>query len=152
VVPDGQVVVHVGVETKDCASPEASVTDKGLIATETKCQPPVFVMVTIAAALCLVFPKRVAFTKIPTVPAVLPAVNVTGEPAEVFSEPIALLVMVHEYEVPDGQVELHVGVATKDCEPPRATVAPVGLIATEVRVIGPAPYSQVSLMKSPHES
>jgi hypothetical protein len=83
-----------------------------------------------------VTPLYVALTKTPTVPAKLAASNVTEVPVELVSEPRELLVRVQAYEIPDGHVALHVGVAVKGCVPPVDTVGLVGLIDTEVNVIG----------------
>jgi hypothetical protein len=68
-------------------------------------------MVIITGVLCAVAPLSVALTKRPTVPRVLPAVNVTEAPVVELSVPIAPFVRVHEYETPEGQGDVQVGVA-----------------------------------------
>jgi hypothetical protein len=69
----------------------------------------------------------------PTVPTALPALNVTDAPLPV-TEPTVELVSVHEYEIPPGQLLLHIGVAVNACEPPVDNVGVVGLSDTELNV------------------
>jgi F420-0:gamma-glutamyl ligase len=69
----------------------------------------------------------------PTVPAVVPAVNVSEAPLPLI-EPSVVLVSAHAYVMVPGQVELHVGVAVNGCDPLAATEGSVGLKATELRV------------------
>jgi hypothetical protein len=89
-----------------------------------------FMVITVE--LSLVTPFSVALTKIPTVPTVLPAVNVIEEPLPLI-DPIPLFVRDHEYEMPEGHVAVHVGVAVNVCWPPVFTEGLVGLTDTEVR-------------------
>ena len=55
-------------------------------------------------------PLRVAFTKMPTVPAVVPALNVAVV-VEGVREPSAVLERIHAYVMVPGHVALQVGVA-----------------------------------------
>jgi hypothetical protein len=80
-------------------------------------------------------PPSVALTKMPTVPAVVPAVNVSEAPLPLI-DPIVVLERAQTYEMFPGQVALHVGVALKSCFPPMATVGVSGLTATETRLMG----------------
>jgi hypothetical protein len=91
-------------------------------------------IVITVGALCLTTPLRVALTKSPTVPAVSPAVNVTPEPEGV-RVPIALLLSVHEYTVPEGHVPVHASVVVNGSVPPVPIEADVGLTATELRAM-----------------
>ena len=79
------------------------------------------------------FPLSDAFTKIPTVPAEVPALKVSEAPLPV-SDPSAVLDSDHTYSMPDGQLALQVGVAVMDTIPFVATVGAFGLSATAVRV------------------
>jgi hypothetical protein len=81
----------------------------GLNDSEVKVGP---VMVIIVGELCLPIALSVALTKRPTVPRVLPAVKITDAPDGV-RVPMALLVRVQEYVVPEGQLPVHFGVAEK---------------------------------------
>jgi hypothetical protein len=79
---------------------------------------------------------RVALTKIPTVPELLSAVNLTMLPVEPFSEPSELEVITHAYVMPElGQAEVHDGVAVNASELPGETDGEVGLMATDMRVL-----------------
>jgi hypothetical protein len=94
------------------------------------------VVVTVMTVLApSIVPLRVAFTKIPTVPEVVPAVKVTVAPLPL-SEPNVPLVSAQAYVIVSGQVTLHVGVAVKTVPVLAPTEGAVGLTVTEVRVIG----------------
>ena len=69
--------------------------DVGLTATEERVCPEDFVMVIAMGPACLVIPFKEAFTKRLRLPELLPAVNITGFPAEEFKLPRAW-VKVHE--------------------------------------------------------
>jgi hypothetical protein len=112
VMPEGQVVLHVGVAVKGWVPPEPTVGMIGLTATEIR-TAEVVLMVMIAGRLCTVTPFSVALTKSATVPTLLPAVKVTGMPTAEPRVPIEPFVSVHEYVVPEGHVDVHVGVAVK---------------------------------------
>jgi hypothetical protein len=90
--------------------PEATVGLVGLNDTEDRVIGVVVTVITVDAS--FVTPLYVALTKIPTVPALLPAMNDIDAPLPL-SVPIPLLVRDHEYAMPEGQVTLHVGVAVK---------------------------------------
>jgi hypothetical protein len=85
-----------------------------------------------------VVPLSEALRKSPTLPAVLPAVRMTEMPLVALSVPMVVLVRAHEYETPEGQLELQVGMAVKVCLLHIAIVAPVGVTATDMRVTGGA--------------
>jgi hypothetical protein len=90
----------------------ATVGSTGAIATEVRTGSATVITVELSFVTLL----SVAFTKIPTVPAVVPAVNVTEAPLPV-REPSVLLVRDQAYVMVPGQVELHVGLAVKGCVP-----------------------------------
>jgi hypothetical protein len=89
VAPEGQVDEHVGVAEKPCWVPSGNETEVGLTATEVRAM----IVITVGE-LCFTTPLRVALTKIPTVPPVVPAVKVTEAPVPVI-EPIVPLLNVH---------------------------------------------------------
>jgi hypothetical protein len=126
---EGHVTLQVGMAEKVCAFPETSMAVVGL--TKTEVTVGTLTVIT-AGPPSLVFELSVALTKRPTVPAVMPAVKSTELPEPV-KDPIAPLERVQEYEMLEGQVTLHVGLAVKGCAPPETTVAVDGLIATELR-------------------
>jgi hypothetical protein len=59
--------------------------------------------------------------------------------------PTVELVSAQAYVIVPEQVELHFGVAVKNCLPPKVTVGAVGLTDTEVRVTGAATVMTVEL-------
>jgi hypothetical protein len=120
VMPEGQVPVHVTIASKDTVAPSGTVAEVGEIDTEDRAGP---VTVMIAASLCTVVPLNVALTKTPTCPSIEAAVKETDSPIVVFSAPIAVLVVDHEYAMPAGQAAAQVGVAVKVCFPPVSTDA-----------------------------
>lgn len=80
-------------------------------------------------------PLRVAFTKMPTVPPVVPALKVSVDPVPL-RVPRPVLERAHAYEMVPGHVEVQVAVAVKSCWPPAVTVGPEGATDTDVRVMG----------------
>jgi hypothetical protein len=76
----------------------------------------------------------VALTKRPTLPGMAPEVKVTVEPVSEFRDPRRSDERVHEYEMPEGQVMLHVGVARKDWLAPSPMESDVGVTATDINV------------------
>jgi hypothetical protein len=89
----GHVALHVGVAVKGCDPPVDTVGVIGATATEVKVTG-VGVTVMIVE-LSLVTPLSVAFTKMPTVPPVVPALKSTDAPLPE-REPSALLERVQE--------------------------------------------------------
>jgi hypothetical protein len=85
----GHVELHVGVAVKICELPSPTVDAAGPTATDDKVTDGGAVTVMVVE-LPVVVPLRVAFTKMPTVPAVLPAVKVIEGPLPL-SEPSAEL-------------------------------------------------------------
>jgi hypothetical protein len=130
VVPVGQLEVHVGVAVNFLVPPWAREAEVGLTDTEVR----VDLTAITTTELCLVTPLRVALTNSPIFPFLVPAVKVTAAPVVALSVPRVLLVRVHEYVVPDGHVEVHIGVAVKVAVAECDRVADVGLTDTEVRV------------------
>jgi hypothetical protein len=100
----------------------------GLIATEFS-----NTLTVIMVELTKVFAPRVALTKMPTVPVLVPALNVTDEPLPV-SVPSVLLVRVHTYVMLPGQVLLQVGVAVMSWFPLVNTTGVPGVTVTDDRV------------------
>jgi hypothetical protein len=86
------MVLHVGIAVNGCVRVSVTTAVVGLTATETMTAA---VIVIIAGELCTTTPFSVALTKSPTVPMVLPAVNVIDEPLPV-SVPFAPFERVHE--------------------------------------------------------
>jgi hypothetical protein len=113
-----------------CEPPVFSVEEVGLTETELRAM-----MVITVTVLCLTIPLRVALTKRPTVPPVVPAVNEGLAVVGLVSEPIAPLVSAQVYVAPVPQVPLHTRVAVNPCDPSVFTVADVGLTETELRAI-----------------
>jgi hypothetical protein len=93
-------------------------------------------VIVITVELPALIPPREALTNIPTVPAVLPAVNLTDAPVPA-REPSEPAESAHWYEIPDdGQAPpLHDGVAVKVLVPAGERVGVVGLMDNEARVI-----------------
>jgi hypothetical protein len=91
-------------------------------------------IVIVAGLLCWATPLKVAFTKTPTLPAVSAAVKVVALPDAGLRLPSAVLVKLHEYVIPDGQVSEHVGVAVRLWVSPPVNPARTGVMATDVRV------------------
>jgi hypothetical protein len=110
VTPDGQGALHVGVALKTCLPPAAREAVIGVTATESKVVTGRFMVIT-TGELCTVTPLSVALTKSPTLPELVPAVNVTEEPWVIFSVPRVLRESAHEYATLEGQDALQVGVA-----------------------------------------
>jgi hypothetical protein len=129
----GQDAVHVGLAVKLPTSPVDSVVDDGITVTEVRLEVAV-VIVMMLGTLWTVTPPSVAFTNRPTVPGVVPAVKVVGEPVLELIMPMVLLVRDQENTVPAGHVPLHTGVAVKDCACPGDTDGDLGLTVTEVNV------------------
>jgi hypothetical protein len=96
----------------------------------TDCGVAVIVMSTGGLSTCLPFNEPLA--KITNVPAVVPAVNLTGFPAEESKLPMPALFMDHEYTAPDGQVAEQVGVAVRVTLPLAASVAEEGSTFTDM--------------------
>jgi hypothetical protein len=133
--PDvGQEVLHVMLAVKAVVPPDATVGAVGPNVTEVRVLVGTETVITVDAV--VVLPPSVALTKIPTVPAVLPAVKVTDRPELPESEPSALLERDHAYVIPPGHVELQLGVAVKVTVPPEDIEGVVGPTATELRVMG----------------
>jgi hypothetical protein len=84
----GQVALHTGVAVNSWVLPEATVGDVGPIESEVKVMTVTITLITVFVS--TVVPLSVAFTKIPTVPPVLPALKVTDIPLPL-SEPRAAL-------------------------------------------------------------
>jgi hypothetical protein len=125
---------HAGVAANPSAPPVRTVTDVMLRVTPVRIGVTAVLMV-MAAESVAILPLRVAVTVKVTGPELDPAVNVMVEPVVELTLP-RVLFSVHAYEMPEGQVAVHVGVAAKSCVPPGATVGAVGLTVTEERVIG----------------
>jgi hypothetical protein len=128
---EGQVEEHVGCAVKTCWPPPVTVGVKGVMDTEAS----VTVVTVITVESPFVVAPSVAFTKMPTVPAVDPALNVSVDP-EPERVPRAVLDRLQTYVMLPGHVALHAGVAVKSCEPVAPSVGAVGVRTTEFRVIG----------------
>jgi hypothetical protein len=136
VMPVGHVVVlHVEFAVKSAVPLEFTVGSIGLTDSEVRVGGT-FVTVTTVEP-CLVIPPSVALMKRPTVPVVVPAVNVVVAPLAGEIVPSVVLVRAHTYVMPEvGQVGVQVGLAVNVCVPPVATVGAAGLTATEERIAG----------------
>jgi hypothetical protein len=84
------VLLHAGVAVKACEPLVTIVGVNGLSATEFRDTVTVIIVDDTTTV-----PLRVALTKMPTVPVLVPALNVTDEPLPL-SVPSVLLVRVHE--------------------------------------------------------
>jgi hypothetical protein len=104
-MPPGHVLLQVGVAVKACVPPVPTAGVNGL--SDTEFRATVTVITVDAPA---VDAPRVALTKMPTVPVLVPALNVTDEPLPV-SVPSVLVVRAQRYVMLPGQVLLQVGVA-----------------------------------------
>jgi hypothetical protein len=89
----GQLPLHVGVAVKSCVFPAATEGAVGPTATELRVTTGA--VTVISAEAVSVVPLSVAFTKMPSVPAVLPAVNDSEAPVPLI-EPIPVFEMLHE--------------------------------------------------------
>jgi hypothetical protein len=89
----GQVELHVGVAVNGIEPPVPRVAGDGLTATDSRVTDEAAIVISVEVS--LVTPLRVAFTKIPTVPAVAPATKLTEAPEPVIV-PIVLFVRDHE--------------------------------------------------------
>jgi hypothetical protein len=106
------------------------VSDEGFTTTDERVMGLVVTVMIVLAPSTV--PLRVALTKIPTAPEVVPAVKVTVAPLPL-SEPRVLLVRAQAYVTVLGHVELHVGVAVNAVPVLTPTEGAVGLTATEVK-------------------
>jgi hypothetical protein len=135
VIVAGQLLApeQVGTAVNVCELSTATLADCGLIDTPVRTAVPVPATVIIVE-LPFSVPLSVALTKMPTVPPVLPALNLSVLPLPL-SEPSVVLDKAQTNVMPEaGHVELHFKVAVNVVALPAETEGDVGDRVTEVRV------------------
>jgi hypothetical protein len=131
----GQVALHVVLAVKPCVPLKGTEGNCGVTDTDFRVMAAAVTVITVEVD--TVVTPSVALTYMPTVPAVVTAVNVVVGPAERLIEPNVVLVRAHAYVIPvAGQVALHVGVAVNDVALLMPTAGAFGETATDMIVMG----------------